>query len=213
MKKLTPRVIKPGKTGTPGFWPGLIILSALFLAGAVAGCLTAARVGGRTGQAMTSYLQEYLTLFQDRPATGSLLGSALLGAFKYHAAVFLLGLTIPGVALIPLVLAVRGFFLSFTITAFARVFGMAGIWLSAGAFGVQALLTLPCLFFLAMSGLGASASLLGAVSGKNPKPAGKRLGRSYFLPFAFCSSVLCVSALFEAFITPSLLSWIAGLVI
>ncbi|MDR0381083.1 MAG: stage II sporulation protein M [Oscillospiraceae bacterium] len=191
-------------------WPALIVLSALFLCGAVAGCLVAFRADEAAAETMREFLRGPL-LAQDEPGTGILLGRALYNAFKYHVAVFLLGFTMLGVGLIPLVAAVRGFFLSFAVAAFVQAFGPGGLWLAAGAFGAQALLTLPCLFLVSLRGIAASAALLSAATGPSRRPpAPGRFGAACFLPFALCSVVLCLSALFETFLTPHLLRFIAG---
>lgn len=201
---LPPKRIEPAHMA----WPSLIVLAALFLFGAVAGCFTASSVDGSAGSALMSYLQEFFSMMAHRPEAVSLLGRALIGAFKYHLLVFLLGLTLPGVALIPATMVARGFFLSFAVTAFVRVQGVQGLWLAVGAFGVQTLLTLPCLFALAQSGFQASLSLLGSVLSK--KPVGKMVSSGYFSRFVVLSVVLVLSALFEALVTPALLSFLAG---
>ncbi|MDR1157502.1 MAG: stage II sporulation protein M [Oscillospiraceae bacterium] len=190
-------------------WPALIVLSALFLCGAVAGCLVTFRADESSAEAMRGFLRGLL-LEAEGPA-GALLGRALYNALKYHVAVFLLGFTMLGVGLIPLVTAVRGFFLSFAVAAFVRAFGSGGLWLAAGAFGAQALLTLPCLFLVSLRGIAASAALLTAAAGPTRRPpAPGHFGAACFLPFALCSVVLCLSALFETFLTPLLLRFIVS---
>jgi hypothetical protein len=142
---------------------------------------------------------------QGETQTGALIGRAFFNAFKYHVAVFLLGFTMLGVGVAPLITATKGFFLSFSITAFIKAFGLSGLWFSLGAFGVQALVSLPCLFYLSMRSMTASASLLGAVAGKYKRPLLKGLGATYLFPFAICTVILCLTALFETFVSPPLL--------
>ncbi|MDR3206922.1 MAG: stage II sporulation protein M [Oscillospiraceae bacterium] len=187
-------------------WAGPVILAAFFLCGAVAGCLTAARAAAPADDALYAGLRDYLSLLT-RPETGRLLGHAFLGAFAYHLAVFFLGLTLFGVAFIPLTLAARGFFLSFAVTAFARVFGSSGLLLALGAFGGPTLLTLPCLLALGQAGLSSSWALLGAARGLSPKPA---FTAAYVFRFVLFAAVLALAALFETFVAPPLVSWLAG---
>lgn len=198
-------------TTAPAMLPSLIVLASLFLCGVAAGSLTAAHVDGEAGNTLVSYLREYLSVLGARPDIGSVIGRAFFNAFKYHLVVMLLGLTLPGVVLIPGTMAFRGFFLSFAVTAFVRVYGIGGLWFALGAFGVQTLLTLPCLFALAQSGLQTSLTLLGSVRGK--KPAAKVVTSAYFFRFIVFALVLALSALFEAFVSPSLLAFVSEQII
>ena len=190
----------------PGF--GLVILSAMFLCGTVAGCMTVSHVGGQSGDALVAYLQGILSASGHQLPAGALFWNAFVNAFKYHAVIFLLGLTLPGIALIPVAMAVRGFSLSFAVAAFVRAFGPQGILLSLGAFGVQALLTIPCLFILAETGLYSAVSLLGAARGKHKKP--RVIPPAYFLRFALFAVILTSSALFEALAVPPIMFALAG---
>ena len=192
---------------------GLIILSACFLCGAVAGCLTAFHANGEAGSALQSALRDIPLSAEGSPLSGDLFWGALLGVFKFPLAVFLLGLMLPGAFGIPVVMAVRGFSLSFAVSSFVRAFGSSGLLLALGALGIQSLLTLPCLFRLAEAGLQSSISLMGAVRGRLKIPLSYTLSAAYFLRFALLAIVLTGTALFEALAVPPIFRLIADRIV
>ena len=97
----------------------LLVLAAAFLLGGGAACFLAALSGGAGGEELTAYLTGYLEL----AAEGELprgLWSTLWGQLKYLLAAFVLGLTALGVAGLPIIFGIRGFFFAFPIACFCR---------------------------------------------------------------------------------------------
>ncbi len=183
------------------------LTGVFFLAGLVAGCLVAGRIQPEALVTLSDYLESSLTRMT-QGGTG-VMGHALFTAFLMPTLVFILGYTIPGVAGIPLVMAARGFLLSYAINLFYRVFGSSGLIIALGALIPQSLLSLPCLFLLASQGMMCSLSLLSSFRGK-----GRRLppnGRTVWRRVLICAAVLTASALLEAFVSPRLLSAILPL--
>ncbi len=197
------------RLGSESRLPGLVILAALFLCGAVAGTITAAGIRGDARGTLFSFLDGYLALMKSGPSAAARLGRAFLNAFQYHIVVFLAGFTALGVFLVPLVIAARGFFLSFALTAFVYAYGGQGLFLALGALGIQALLSLPCLFFLSFQSFGTAARLwaLSAGKAKSDKPL---FGLPYWSRFGATAAVLALCALYEAFAAPGVISWIAA---
>lgn len=78
--------------------------------------------------------------------------------FPFLAA--LLGFSPAGMALIPLLLAARGFFLSYAISAFYFTFGPSGIGAAAVIYGLTLFSAVPVLFSVSCSALSASACTL-----------------------------------------------------
>lgn len=117
-----------------------------------------------------------------------------------HRALGLLGL--------PLLFAVRGFLLAFSIASFVRLFGGVGCLLALLVFGVSGALSVPVLFVLGVQGLLAARVLAGRVwgDGKTPPPYGKL----YFFRCGACAVALCVSLLLDCFVVPGLVSSLAG---
>ena len=103
--------------------PAFVMLAALFVCGAIAGCFT--------GQM----------------AAGS--GLAALGAFGWQMAALAAGWLRPASLFLSLLTLVRGFSLSFSASALLHAFGTEGIWLSLASGGVTAVITVPCLLVTA----------------------------------------------------------------
>ena len=189
----------------------LLVACALFLCGALLGCLFAFRIKGESQQTLLAYLEGFVQGVNSQQTPWARIGKAFMNAFQFHLPVFLLGFTVIGVVGIPLLLAAKGFFLSFTLACFIFAYGKAGVWLAFGAFGVQNMILIPCLLYLAFDGFFASASLLSLAMGHVRKTSVNVFGSSYWIRFAFVALLLTAAVLYEAFAAPLLIRWIIGL--
>lgn len=144
----------------------LVLLCLLFFAGGIAGCLFAG-LGDQSGaQDLRDYLVDYLSLVREGRMP-CVFWTAVWDELRCLLLVLLLGLAAVGVAVIPLVLAVRGFFFTFCVGCFCRVFGMAGLVPGLVLFGLPALLWGPALFLAAFQGVGSSQVLIRRVMGES----------------------------------------------
>ena len=114
--------------------------------------------------------------------------------------------------LIPALLAARGFFLSFAVTVFVRLFGYNGLLFSAGVFGVQCLVSLPFLLLISAQAFLSAVSLMSISFGNGRVKAYPVFSAGYFFRFGACALVLVVCALFEAFVSPLIAKGLAGLI-
>lgn len=194
-------------------FPWVILMSAFFLCGAVAGCIAAASINDVSGSTLTSYVNGYLSFVGNGAPKGSIAGYAFYNAYKYHAAVFLCGFSALGVLFIPLIAAARGFFLSFAVTSFVRLYGYNGLLFSAGVFGVQCLVSLPFLLSVSAQAFLASAVLMGVSAGVGKARGRPVFANGYFLRFGVCALALLLCALFETFVSPLIAASLAGLLI
>lgn len=107
--------------------------------------------------------------------TAPALASLVWDTVRWPLLALLLGFTALGLLGLPLLFAVRGFLLAFSIASFVRLFGGAGCLLALLVFGVSGALSVPVLFVLGVQGLLAARVLAGRVwgDGKNPPPYGK----------------------------------------
>lgn len=185
--------------------PAAVLLSAIFLCGCIAGTFAASNIS--SGSEVSKYINLYIQMAREHPDTGSLLGLAFLNSFKYHVLAVLFGLSVLGVGLVPLVVLVRGFTLSFAVTSFVKVLGNGGFLLAFYAFGIQCIITLPCLIILASQALTMSASLVS----NGRKKIGQVMTPAFFARLAICSLALAIAAVFEALFTPLLISSIADI--
>ena len=129
----------------------------------------------------------------------------LFNMFKYHLLAMFFGFSVLGIICLPVLSALRGFFLCFSISAMIRLFGSNGIALALSVFGIGTLLTIPCYFILAVQAFSASLNLFKAVratgGGRVPPVP---YGRGYFLLWGVCFLILAVAFLAGVFITPYL---------
>lgn len=177
-------------------WPCLIVLLVCFFTGALGGFLLAA-VGGPSAE-LRSYLSEYFDLAAHGRLNISLL-SVLWDFFRWPLAAAAFSFTPLGVGVIPALLLVRGFLLSYAAASFGVLLGTEGAAAAAAVFGVTALLAVPALFVIGCEGL-RSAFL--RLPGSAPA-AGARLRPTVLLPGI---GILSIAAALQWTVTPALMS-------
>ncbi len=179
--------------------PTLLFISACFIIGVIAGSVVATNVADP--DQMGTIIQEF--------ASGSFngLGSCIVKFMKYPAIIFLCGVSIFGFVLIPVTVTVRAFFLSYAITSIINAYGSAGMAYALSLFGIQCLVTLPCIFLLASQGLVSASLLFSLATGSGKKVSTGIFNGAYFIRVLICIIVLLLGSLLEWLVTP-LLSYI-----
>ena len=180
-----------------GLIPVLAVTAACFLLGGLVGCLLASHIGGGGQESLAAYVEGFLRAAQAGEITAPALASLVWDTVRWPLLALLLGFTALGLLGLPLLFAVRGFLLAFSIASFVRLFGGAGCLLALLVFGVSGALSVPVLFVLAGRVWG---------DGKTPPPYGKL----YFFRCGACAVALCVSLLLDCFVVPGLVSSLAG---
>ncbi len=187
----------------------LLVLAAAFLLGGGAGCLFAALSGGEGAAELETYLAGYLEL----AAEGTLprgLWPVLWGQLKYFLAAAVLGLTALGAVGLPVLFGVRGFFLSFPVACFCRVFGGRGLFPAFLLFGLSALLWAPALFLTGTSGFFSARQLLRRVLGEG---SGGPLPAIRWYETGACLCLTLAAGLLEYWVVPVLLRAAARVVL
>ena len=179
----------------------LIVLSAAFLLGGGLGCLLAALSGGSGAEELGGYLTGYLTLAREN-GLSRVLWPLLWGELKYLLAVLVLGLTALGLAGLPVVFGVRGFFLSFSAACFCRVFGQRGLLPAFFLFGLPALLWVPALFLSGVPGFLSARQLLRRASGDGRNAPG--LTGTWWCRAGLCAGLSLAAGLLEYWAVPVL---------
>ena len=142
--------------------PALAVLAVSFLLGALAGCLMSTFLSGDGLASLQSYLEAFLWEMDGAERLeGPALAGQLWSVLRWPLFALLLGFTALGVLGLPLLFAVRGFLLAYSIAAFVRAFGSAGCLLAFLVFGVGGAVSVPVLFVLGVQGLSASCRLAG----------------------------------------------------
>ena len=190
-----------------GAWdPSLLrglALAALFLAGALGGHLYAAGCGEASQAALGRYLNDYCGLY-DAGGVAVSLGGCAADYFGYAAALFLLGFSSVGAALIPALSGLFGFCSMYAVSCFVRCYGRAGVLLALGALAVRLVFTLPCFLALAEAAWPMSIELFLLSFGRGKRSAPVLYGSRYFLLFVLCAVILAVGVCCERLVTPLL---------
>ena len=182
----------------------LVILTAVFLLGGGAGCLMASWVGGGGGTGLAEYIRAYLISVQEGLGSGPTVWAVLWDALRYPAAVLVLGFTALGLIGIPAAFLLRGFFLSFAVASFVRLFGWYGLLLAGIIFGVPGMISVPVLFVLGTQGWAASRTMAQRLSrtGRQASP----YGRVYWTRCGLCGAGLLLCVCVEQVVTVRLLA-------
>ena len=145
-----------------GLIPVLAVTAACFLLGGLVGCLLASHIGGGGQESLAAYVEGFLRAAQAGEITAPALASLVWDTVRWPLLALLLGFTALGLLGLPLLFAVRGFLLAFSIASFVRLFGGVGCLLALLVFGVSGALSVPVLFVLGVQGLLAARVLAGA---------------------------------------------------
>ena len=151
--------------------PALAVISVSFLVGGLAGCLMSTFVGGAGQESLRAYLEGFLSTAQSGGTAVPALAVQLWDILRWPGLALLLGFTALGVLGLPLLFAVRGFLLAFSIAAFVQMFGSAGCLLAFLVFGVSGGLSIPALFVLGVQSLNAARSLASRFLGEGKAPS------------------------------------------
>lgn len=181
---------------------GIMLTAIFFICGTVLGTFTAGSIDASGSSTMYGDIYNYIKLIESGSFERADFISALFSAYEYHLLVIFLGLSIPGFVIVPIVSGVRGFYLSFSIAAFIKVFGFGGTLTAVGLFGLTAIITIPCLFILSAQSFNASYGLWLAVRGRSKMGIAQNYNRGYFLRCAICLAVLFISVIIELYLTP-----------
>ena len=188
----------------------LAVLAAAFLIGGLAGCFLAALSGGAGAEELGGYLAGYLALAQEDGLPRSL-WPVLWGQARYLLAAVVLGLTGLGLAGVPILFGVRGFFFSFPVACFCRVFGGRGLFPAFILFGLPALLWAPALFMAGVPGFLSAQQLLrrSLGEGRGELP----VNGAYWCRAGLCVGLALAAGTLEYWVVPVLLRAAAHVVL
>lgn len=187
---------------------GLFLCGILFLFGCIAGTIAAGSVSD--GTSLNATVNQYLSDFAADTTMKPDLLNATVEAYKYHLAAIFLGFSILGVVCIPLLFAVRGFFLCFTTSTIIRLFGAKGILLTLSMFGISTMITVPCFFIISITAFNASLYVARQAISRTFKISAPPINRRTLVVCGICMIVLLLSALIDTYLSPYLISLAAS---
>ena len=180
----------------------LAVLSTAFLLGGGLGCLVTALAGEDGRAELGSYLTRYLSLAREGQLPREL-WPLLWGQLKYALLALVLSLTALGVVGLPVLFGVRGFFFSFSVACFCRVFGGQGLFPAFVLFGLSALLWASALFMVGIPGLLSARQQLRRALGDGR--GGWSVGAAYWCRAGACVGLSLAAGLLEYWVVPVLL--------
>lgn len=187
---------------------GLLLCGILFFCGTIAGTITAGVIND--GTKLGTYFSSYMTFFLTGNTVKRDFFSAVFDAYKYNILSLALGFSVVGVFFIPVLSALRGFFLTFSISTVVRVLGGNGILLALAIFGLNTLFTIPCFLILSTDAFSASQYIMRQTVLRNQKTMTSPLNRHFFSRCGLCFFMLTITALIDLFITPQLIALAAS---
>jgi len=188
----------------------LAVLGLVFALGGAAGCVLAAFAGGEGAEELCSYLSDYVLLAKDG-ALPQGFWPLLWRHGEQLLALVLLGSAALGVVGIPLLFGLRGFFFSFSVACFCRVFGGRGVLPAFALFGLPALSWMPAYFLLGVESMSSSQQLLSRSSGdgRSIPPS----GRARWCRIGLCVGLTAAAVAMEHWVVPVLFPAIVRVVL
>ena len=187
--------------------PQLLLLCLCFICGALIGYFTQKTARPEINAELYDYLQQYADRYAHGSYTPVSFFRVLAVYFRYPLLAFCLGFCALGVYALPLLCAVQGFFLSFSVCCFGAAMGRAGIYMAFTAFGLRVLITLPCLLLLALQAYNRVRQAHRTIRQKSTR-TNKAPGVSYFILPGICSVVLLFGAILEITFIPRIFQWV-----
>ncbi len=187
---------------------GLLICGAMFLCGCVIGTFSAGLVGD--GTKLNAILSDYIASYINGSVPSPDFITSVFDAFKYHLAAIFLGLSVLGVIFVPLLSAVRGFMLSYAVSAIVRLLGGKGVWLALSVFGIHTLLTIPCFFILCIYAYSSASYIFRQSFSRNMKLTASPFNSRMITVCGLCLLILLVTAVIDTYLTPQLISFAAS---
>jgi|GEM_PF-5580186 len=128
----------------------LTIIVIFLLCGGVAGCILSLYTQHSTDSLFFSH--DIVSVVQNQVSEYSF-WSTYLNLIKYPFIIFVLSFTAFGYAVIPLIISLKSFFLTFSISIVLQLYGINRFFLSVSMFGIQTFLSIPILLLTASLGV------------------------------------------------------------
>lgn len=184
----------------------LIILSVFLLCGILIGSFSASYIENDTATQLSSSIANSIghKNFEIKP----LLLITIWDNLKYFLLEVFWGFTFLGVIAIPITLAVRGYFLAFSIGAIINSYGISGIWLALALFGVQSIISIPCLIAISNKSFDASKVQFTFISNGKRTFVGRVFSKKFFIVALLSVVILVILSLYDVYVTPKLAEFV-----
>ena len=133
-------------------------------------------------------------------------GTVIWSQGRYFLYVVLFSMSVIGVAMIPLLMGIRGFLFAFSCAACYRLFGMPGLWFALVLFGIPAFFWYPGLLLFSTQGFFGSLAMVRRRENDGEK--------NFLQETPVCRQIACgmafliVSVMLEYCVVPIIVVWI-----
>lgn len=181
------------------------VVIMFFLIGISAGAFTVRSLSEMHTQELISYLNNFFHILTDRTIDEfSVLKQSLSNNLQISAMIWILGVTVIGIPIILLLIALRGFIIGFTVGFLAQQMGLKGALFSLLAILPQNIIIIPGILVIGVIGISFSTMLI-----KNRLRKNHMKSESTFKQFLLYSTIIfiiCIvismGSLIEAYIAP-----------
>lgn len=190
-------------------------LLIMFAIGVAAGALTVNGLSAIQSEELANYFNGFLQLLDNQEINGwSLFSVSLMDNIKITGLLWLLGLTIIGIPLIFITLAVKGFIIGFSAGFVIKAIGLKGIVFTIFAMLPKEIILVPCLIAIGVNGINFSMKILRSRSVKSVLKGGFKADFfSYCFVVLFFSLLMLVGLLIEAYVIPVFIRIISPIIL
>ncbi len=205
MRKLNAKKIPVAVFGNISLNAAIMII--FFLVGMVAGCIFNVYANDAGNNLLSNNnLKEIAT----NGATAYSFSKSYLNLIKYPAIIFLLGYTALGIIAIPISVSIKGFFISFSVSSIIQAFGFSGFWAALAMFGLQTMVSIPCIIITASFSFEISRLFTNVLHRSKKQVSSHFTNPSLHIAlFIITAVLLLIFALFDTLLTPVLVSLVA----
>ena len=180
------------------------VMIIFLLCGGVAGCLFA--VSAHYSANFISFQNDIVSVIKNGADTYSF-WNTYLNLTKYPIIVFFLSFTVFGYAVIPIIVSLKSFFLTFSISTILQLYGTKSFLLSVSIFGIQTFISIPVLLLMATLGVEISKSFSAFLKNRKGNMVKKdKTIVKYVIVFMILLFILLLFTFLDITITPIIVS-------
>lgn len=178
------------------------LVLVLFITGITAGAFTVDALSIAQKEELISYFQNFFNILDKEPIQSAFVfKQSLLNNSQFVFIIWILGITVIGIPLILIIIAVKGFIIGFSVSFLVEGMGLRGLLFALAAILPQNLLIVPGILFAGVLGTSFSVSMIRRRKSQPKKNLSAEFVR-YSLNIVISLLTLLLGSLVEGYITP-----------
>ncbi len=187
----------------------LVVL--FFMIGISSGAFTSKALTEAENKELIVYLENFFRIVDSKAINNfSILKQSLLNNFQTGIVIWILGVTVIGIPIILLLIALRGFIIGFTVGFFVKQMGLRGILFSLVSVLPQNILIVPSTIFIGVLGIGFSLMIIKSKTRKKHQYSILNQFLLYSTIITMVHIVIAFGCLIEAYISPFFIKYISS---